>query len=61
MWRGVVQVNVGATFASAPFVSSPTSVGSSMSLEVSSDYISSLGDINGDGTLTPAEIANGKF
>jgi hypothetical protein len=32
-----------------------------MSLAVSSDYISSLGDINGDGTLTPAEIASGKF
>ena len=56
-----MQDTVGATFASAPFVAAPTQVGSSMSLSVSSDYISSLGDIDGDGTLSPAEIANGKF
>lgn len=32
-----------------------------MSVAVSSSYVSTLGDINGDGTLTPAEIAAGKF
>lgn len=56
-----VQGTVGATFAAAPFTPAATSVGSSMSLAVDSAYISSLGDINGDGTLTPAEIAAGKF
>ena len=52
-----MQATVGATFAAGAFEAAPTQIGSSMSLAVSSDYVSSLGDINGDGVLTPAEIA----
>jgi hypothetical protein len=63
-----VQAGVGATFAAGAY-SGPTSGGmpggggtlaSSLAVTVDSGYVSALGDTNGDGYLSPAEIAAGE-
>lgn len=56
-----VQATLGATFAAGDYVASPTTLSTALSLEVDEAYIATLGDINGDGVLTQAEIAAGRF